>query len=107
MKWYKMGGCHRLVRSVGAGWLGMYALSTRRLIGCRYCARIRRLTRAGAISMPRKLPPHVELNHVKGRTYLSYRVGKGPRVRLPDDPNSDEFKASYHAAMLGQSAPAR
>jgi hypothetical protein len=43
--------------------------------------------------MPRKLPPHCERNHVKGRTYLSFRIGKGQRIRLPDDPTSEEFKA--------------
>lgn len=55
--------------------------------------------------MPRKLPPHVERNHVKGRTYLSYRVGKGPRIRLPDDPTSEEFKTAYMAAMIGEAVP--
>ena len=57
--------------------------------------------------MPRKLPPHVERNHVKGHTYLSFRRGKGPRVRLPNDPTSEEFMAAYQAALLGQSAPVR
>ena len=55
--------------------------------------------------MPRKLPPHVDRNHVKGRTYLSYRVSKGPRIRLPDDPTSEEFKAAYGAAMAGEAVP--
>src|SRR6516164_9243496 len=49
--------------------------------------------------MPRKLPPHVERNHVKGRTYLSFRIGKGSRIRLPDDPTSQEFREAYAAAM--------
>jgi hypothetical protein len=57
--------------------------------------------------MPRKLPPHVERNHVKDHTYLSFRRGKGPRVRLPKDPTSEEFMAAYQAALLGQSAPVR
>jgi hypothetical protein len=35
--------------------------------------------------MPRKLPPYVERNHGKGHTYLSFRRGKGHRVRLPND----------------------
>jgi hypothetical protein len=59
------------------------------------------------MSMPRKLPPHVERNHVKGHTYLSFRRGKGPRVRLPNDPTSEEFMAAYQAALLGQTAPVR
>jgi enterobacteria phage integrase len=55
----------------------------------------------------RKLPPHVERNHVKGKTYLSFRIRKGaggPRIRLPDDPTSQEFREAYAAAMMGQTA---
>jgi hypothetical protein len=52
--------------------------------------------------MPRRLPPHVERNHVKGHTYLSFRKGKGARIRLPDDPLSDEFRAAYAAALRPQ-----
>src|SRR5262252_2781850 len=55
--------------------------------------------------MPRKLPPYVERNYVKGHTYLSFRRGKGPRMRLPNDPTSAEFLAAYHAALTGQLAP--
>ena len=51
--------------------------------------------------MPRKLPPNVERNHVKGKTYLSFRIGKGKRTRLPDDPTSQEFRDAYAAAMAG------
>ncbi len=65
------------------------------------------LTKRGVISMPRKLPLHVERNHVKGHTYLSFRKGKGPRIRLPDDPTSNEFSEAYKAALLGQPAPSR
>jgi integrase len=57
--------------------------------------------------MPRKLPPHVERNHVKGHTYLSFRIGKGPRIRLPSDPSSVAFREAYVAAVAGESAPAR
>ncbi len=49
--------------------------------------------------MPRKLPPNVERNLVKGHTYLSFRLGKGPRIRLPEDPTSQEFRDAYTAAM--------
>jgi integrase len=49
--------------------------------------------------MPRKLPSNVERNQVKGHTYLSFRLGKGPRIRLPDDPSSQEFRDAYAAAM--------
>lgn len=51
--------------------------------------------------MPRKLPPHVETVTAKGRTYLYFRRGKGARVRLPNDPNSDDFRAAYAAALTG------
>jgi enterobacteria phage integrase len=49
--------------------------------------------------MPRKLPPHVERNSVKGHTYLSFRIGKGPRLRLPSDPTSQAFRNAYAAAL--------
>jgi integrase len=52
--------------------------------------------------MPRKLPPNVERNPVKGHTYLSFRIGKGPRIRLPDNPASEEFRRAYAAAMAGE-----
>jgi hypothetical protein len=56
------------------------------------------------VSMPRKLPPHVERNHIKGHTYLSFRRGKGARIRLPNDPTSEEFMAAYQAASPHRSA---
>jgi enterobacteria phage integrase len=49
--------------------------------------------------MPRRLPPYVERNHVKGHTYLSYRRGKGPRIRLPNDPTTSAFMEAYQAAL--------
>jgi hypothetical protein len=55
--------------------------------------------------MPRKLPPHVERNCVKGHIYLYFRLGKGPRIRLPSDPTSTEFREAYAAAMAGGSPP--
>lgn len=57
--------------------------------------------------MPRRLPPHVERNRVKGHTYLSFRRGKGPRVRLPHDPTTEEFIVAYQAALLGETTPTR
>jgi enterobacteria phage integrase len=47
------------------------------------------------MSMPRRLPPYVERNYVKGHTYLSFRRGKGQRIRLPNDPTSPEFMTAY------------
>src|SRR3954453_14492387 len=70
-------------------------------------ATILALTRRGVMSMPRRLPPHVERNHVKGHTYLSFRIGKGARIRLPNDPTSPEFREAYAAAMAGESAHPR
>jgi integrase len=55
--------------------------------------------------MPPKLPPHVERNIVKGHVYLSFRIGKGPRVRLPTDPRSEEFRTAYVAVMASYAAP--
>lgn len=55
--------------------------------------------------MPRRLPPYVERNYVKGHTYLSFRRGKGPRIRLPNDPTSPEFMTAYQAALTGQPVP--
>jgi integrase len=63
---------------------------------------------AGPISMPRKLPPHVECwrdRHGKIRVY--FRKGKGPRVPLPDRVGSDEFEAAYQAALAGHIAAKR
>jgi integrase len=57
------------------------------------------------MSMPPKLPPHVERNIVKGHVYLSFRIGKGPRIRLPVDPRSEEFRAAYAAAMAAYAVP--
>jgi integrase len=55
--------------------------------------------------MPRKLPLYVERNYVKGHTYLSFRRGKGARIRLPSDPTSVKFRAAYMAALTSQPAP--
>jgi enterobacteria phage integrase len=57
--------------------------------------------------MPRKLPPHVDKNPVKNKVYLSFRIGKGPRIRLPDDPMSPEFRVAYAAAMAGEKIDTR
>jgi integrase len=76
------------------------------LINCRWSAKIPALTKAGAMSMPRKRPPFVEFwrdRHGKVRVY--FRKDKGPRVPLPSAVGSDEFNAAYQAALLGQPAP--
>ena len=48
-----------------------------------------------------QLPPNVEPVKAKGQLYLYYRISKGPRIRLPDDPHSREFRSAYAAAMAG------
>jgi hypothetical protein len=57
--------------------------------------------------MAKRLPPHVDKNRVKSRTYLSFRIGQGPRIRLPDDPDSPEFRQAYAAAMAGETISTR
>ena len=39
-----------------------------------------------------------------GRRLCYFRRGKGPRVRLPDDPGSPEFEKAYWAAANGETA---
>jgi integrase len=51
--------------------------------------------------MRTRLPPNVERNRVKGRNYYYFRIGKGPRIKLPSDPNSEEFRVAYAKAMAG------
>lgn len=51
-------------------------------------------------SMPRKLPLHVVREKSRhGKVKFFYRVGKGERVRLPDNLTSDEFKQAYVQAV--------
>jgi integrase len=62
----------------------------------------------GVTLMRRKRPPFVELwrdRHGKIRCY--FRKDRGQRVSLPSNVGSDEFNASYQAALAGQLAPVR
>ena len=43
------------------------------------------------------LPRYVERN----RNGLSFCVGGGARIPLPNDPTSPEFRAAYNAALVG------
>jgi integrase len=45
--------------------------------------------------------PYVEPKEVKGRTYIYFRKGK-TRVRLPDNPDSEEFMREYWAIRSGR-----
>ena len=57
--------------------------------------------------MPRKLPPHVDRNHVKGHTYLVLGLAKGGEsdCRTIRRPLNSAMPTS--AAMAGESAPQR
>jgi hypothetical protein len=44
------------------------------------------------------LPRFVERDPCTGG--LSFRVGRGARIPLPDDPASPEFRAAYSAALV-------
>lgn len=54
-------------------------------------------------TMPRKLPLYVVREKTRHKTTVYYfRQGKGTRTRLPDDPNSAEFKLAYQTLLAGQ-----
>jgi integrase len=56
-------------------------------------------------AVPRKLPPYVVKERSRhGRVMFFFRRGKGPRVRLPDDTQSQAFKDAYEAALTGKAA---
>lgn len=65
-------------------------------------------TKPGQTSMPRKLPPNTNSFQSKGKRVIYFRIGKNPRTcRLPDDPDSEEFRIAYADAMAGQIEPKR
>lgn len=52
--------------------------------------------------LKRKLPPHVVREVSRhGKVKYFYRIGKGVRVRLPDDIKAREFKEAYKQAVAG------
>ena len=52
--------------------------------------------------MPRKLPPYVEAWHDRhGKLRVYFRKGKGGRVSLPSEIDSDEFRRAYADALAG------
>lgn len=54
-------------------------------------------------AMPRKLPPYVVRERSRhGRVMYFFRRGKGKRIRLPDDTQSQEFADAYEAALGGK-----
>lgn len=59
-------------------------------------------------SMPRPRYPHAHHERNRHGNFVWYfRRGKGKRVRLPDPWGSDEFKAAYEAALLGEPLQAK
>jgi|SRR5882724_13466589 len=46
----------------------------------------------------RALPRYVERNHRNGK--LSFRVDRGARIPLPNDPTTPKFRAAYSAALV-------
>ena len=56
--------------------------------------------------MRNRLPPYVYRERSRhGRWVLYFRRGKGRRVRLPDNPTTEEFETAYRAALAGQTPP--
>lgn len=55
--------------------------------------------------MPKKLPPNCNRERNRHGVWVTYyRIGKGPRTRMPDDPESKEFKAKYRAILAGEAS---
>ena len=58
--------------------------------------------------MVRKLPPHCEQWYDRhGRHRIYFRLGKGKRIAMPENPCSDEFKEAYAEALGGAVAARR
>ncbi|MFK4385827.1 tyrosine-type recombinase/integrase [Bradyrhizobium sp. USDA 223] len=55
--------------------------------------------------MARRLPLYCQHHFVGKKNYIYFRRGKGPRLRLPDDPTSEAFMQAYQAALAGSTAP--
>jgi hypothetical protein len=51
-------------------------------------------------SRSKRLPRHIYKEATRhGRIVVYFRRKKGPRIRLPDDTSSDEFRAAYQSAI--------
>lgn len=56
--------------------------------------------------MHKPLPKHVTKTITRyGKVLLYFRIDKGPRVRLPDDPDSHEFDMAYSACLAAKPRP--
>jgi hypothetical protein len=47
-----------------------------------------------------ELPRYVERHHRDGIFSFSFRIGRGARIPLPNDPTTSEFRAAYSAALV-------
>ena len=57
-------------------------------------------------TMPKRLPKHVTKTVTRyGKVLFYFRVDKGPRVRLPDDPYSHEFDMAYAECLASKPRP--
>ncbi|NTG73235.1 tyrosine-type recombinase/integrase [Agrobacterium rhizogenes] len=56
--------------------------------------------------MPKDLPKHVTKTITRyGKVLFYFRIDKGPRVRLPDNPKSHEFDVAYGACLASKPKP--
>lgn len=56
--------------------------------------------------MPKPLPKHVTKTVTRyGKVLFYFRIDKGPRVRLPDDPSSHEFDMKYAECLATKPKP--
>lgn len=57
-------------------------------------------------AMPKPLPKHVTKTITRyGKVLLYFRIDKGARIRLPDDPDSHEFDTAYAACLSKKERP--
>lgn len=64
------------------------------------------MTSPSDAGMPKPLPKHVTRTVTRyGKVLLYFRIDKGPRVRLPDDPSSHEFDMAYAACLADKPKP--
>lgn len=65
-----------------------------------------RMTSPSSQGMPKPLPRYVTKTVTRyGKVLLYFRVDKGPRTRLPSDPESHEFRQAYAALLAAIPAP--
>jgi hypothetical protein len=108
-----MAKCPEQDCSESDGELGMSVSLTSPLMNCLPMAIILALTKRGVMSMPRKLPPHVERNHVKAtHTYhfvaakdLAFVCLKIPRAKSLWRPTKPRCWASQLRFATGLCRP--